>query len=117
MAKENANIPDKTVYLLSKTGYIELKGTLVSFIQIFNYNLVPFMIAIFFIKFLDRKEAVDILTKRLEYLEKSNIGTSNQIEILKSQDLPTYIICNVKHSAQIIQTDIISTKKLINTIK
>lgn len=75
------------------------------------------MITIFLIKFLDRKEAVDILTKRLEYLEKSNIGTSKQIEILKSQDLPTYIICNVKHSAQIIQTDIISTKKLINTIK
>nr|UDN47983.1 hypothetical protein JJJ25_02635 [Clostridioides sp. ES-S-0173-01] len=55
MSKEDANIPGKTVYSLSKTDYIELKGTFVSFIQNFNYSLVPFMITIFFIKFLDKK--------------------------------------------------------------
>ena len=61
------------------------------------------MIAAFFIKVFDKDSAIDILSKRLEYLKNFYIGISEQIEMLKLQKMPPYIICNVNHNALLIK--------------
>lgn len=110
------NMPDKTIYSLTEAGYAELKNTLKFFMENFDYDIVPFMIAAFFIKIFDNKETNGILNKRLKYLEKSKQGILNQIETLKSQNLPDYVICNIKHNALIVQAEITSVKEYIELI-
>ena len=64
--QKDGNMPDKTVYSITETGFTELKKTLKLFIEQFEYDFVPFMIAAFFIKVFDKDSAVDILSRRLE---------------------------------------------------
>ena len=78
-------MPDKTVYSITETGFSELKKTLTLFIEQFEYDFVPFMIAAFFIKIFDKDSAVDILSRRLDYLMKVDAGISEQMKTLESQ--------------------------------
>lgn len=48
--QKDGNMPDKTVYSITESGYTELKNTLKLYIEHFEYDFVPFMIAAFFIK-------------------------------------------------------------------
>lgn len=114
--QKDGNMPDKTVYTITADGHSELKKTLEAFITTFDYDLVPFMIAVFFIKYFDNITALNLLTKRMDYLKKTNIGIQDQIEILNKQHLPAYIIANVEHNAVIVQAEIISTQKIIDAI-
>lgn len=86
--QKDGNMPDKTVYSITESGYTELKNTLKLYIEHFEYDFVPFMIAAFFIKVFDKDSAIDILSKRLEYLKNFYIGISEQIEMLKLQKMP-----------------------------
>lgn len=104
--QKDGNMPDKTVYSITESGYTELKNTLKLYIEHFEYDFVPFMIAAFFIKVFDKDSAIDILSKRLEYLKNFYIGISEQIEMLKLQKMPPYVICNVNHNALLIKAEI-----------
>ena len=73
-------MPDKTVYSIT-----ELKKTLKLYIEQFEYDFFSFMIAVFFIRVFDKDSAVDILSKRLDYLMKVDTGISEQMKTLESQ--------------------------------
>lgn len=115
--RKDGNMPDKTVYSITETGYAELKMTVSSFIAKFEYDIIPFMIANFFIEVLKKDEALDHLNKRLKYLKNYNTGLLKQIEVLKSQEIPPLAICNVEHNAEVIRTEISYAERLIETVK
>lgn len=109
-------MPDKTVYSITQTGYIELYNTLNVFIETFEYDLVPFMIAAFFINMFEKDKLLKLLTTRLTFLKKSSLGILNQIEALTAEDFPSYVVCNVKHNSLIIQAEITAVQNHIEVI-
>jgi len=115
--RKDGNMPDKTVYSITQTGYSELKNTISHFITNFDYDIVPFMIACFFIRILTKDEAINLLSRRIKYLEKYKTGILNQLEMLKSQQLASLIICNIEHNNEIICAEISSSNKLIEVIQ
>lgn len=115
--QKDGNMPDKTVYTLTDTGLLELKKTLKTYIENFEYDLVPYLIAVFFIRVFDRQEAISILSNRLRYLKKANTEILKQIETIKVQNLPDYVTVNVKHNSLVMETEIASVDDLISSIE
>lgn len=116
--QRDGNMPDKTVYSLTATGEAALKDTLKSFLSQFEYDLVPFMIASFFIEIVGIETALVCLQKRLSYLEKNKTGILKQIENLQNDmNIPHYVIGNVEHNLLVVETEIIATKKMIDEKK
>lgn len=115
--QKDGNMPDKTVYSITETGFTELKKTLKIYIEQFQYDFVPFMIAAFFIKVFDKDSAVDILSKRLDYLKKVDTGISEQIEILEAQKIPADVKCNVNHNALLVKAEIAAIQEHIKVIE
>lgn len=115
--QKDGNMPNKIVYSITETGYKELKNTLKLYIEHFEYDFVPFMIAAFFIKVFEKDSAIDVLSNRLDYLRKADIGISEQMEILKSQEIPTDIRCNVHHNMLLIKAEIAAIQEHIKVIK
>ncbi len=114
--QRDGNMPDKTVYSLTATGEAALKDTLKSFLSYFEYDLVPFMIASFFIKIIGLENARICLQKRLSYLEKNKSGLLLQIDNLQNDtSIPHYVLGNVEHNLLVVETEIIATKKLIDS--
>ena len=115
--QKDGNMPDKTVYSITETGSKELKNTLILFIEHFEYDFVPFMIAAFFIKVFDKNSAVDILSSRLDYLRKVDIGISEQMKILETQKVPADVKCNINHNALLVKAEIAAIKEHIKAIE
>ena len=112
--ERDGNMPDKTIYSLTAAGNAALEDTLKSFLSHFEYDLVPFMIASFFIESIGLENAQKCLQKRLSHLEKNKTGLLLQIEKLQNDsDIPHYVIGNVEHNLLVVETEIIATKKLI----
>ncbi len=108
-------MPDKTIYSLTTAGYAALEDTLKSFLSHFEYDLVPFMIASFFIDMIGCENTRICLQKRLTYLEKNKTSLLLQIEKLQNDsNIPHYVIGNVEHNLLVVETEIIATKKLID---
>ena len=115
--QKDGNMPDKTIYAITESGLSTLKKTIETFICHFDYDLVPFMIACFFIKVLDPKNAVSYLEDRLAFLEKCKDGIREQLDIIKhDQSIPEYVTSNVEHNALIIEAEITATKMVIKNL-
>ena len=114
--QKDGNMPDKTVYSITETGFTELKKTLKLFIEQFEYDFVPFMIAAFFIKVFDKDSAVDILSRRLDYLMKVDAGISEQMKTLESQKIPADVKCNVNHNKLLVKAEIAAIQEHIEVI-
>lgn len=114
--QRDGNMPDKTVYSLTLSGEEKLKETLKVFLSRFDYDLVPFMIASFFVNIIGTKSALLCLQERLSYLEKNKTGLLAQVQTLQNQsDIPYYVIGNVEHNILVVETEILATKKLIES--
>lgn len=115
--QKDGNMPDKTVYSITETGFTELKKTLKLYIEQFEYDFVPFMIAAFFIKVFDKDSAVDILSKRLDYLRKVDAGILEQMKALETQEIPADVICNINHNALLVKAEIAAIQEHIKVIE
>ena len=84
-------MPDKTVYSLTSSGKTELKKTIKNFIVHFDYDLVPFLIACFFVDVIGREDALSCLQERYDFLLKNSDGLKKQIQKLESDtEIPAY---------------------------
>lgn len=117
-AQKAGNMPDKTVYSLTCDGEKNLKKSLKHFITDFDYDLVPFMIASFFVEIIGIDEVLKCLEERLDYLQKSGEGLHAQIEVLKAEkDIPYYVIGNVEHNTLIVETEIKVAEQMLEKFR
>jgi len=115
--QKSGNMPDKTVYSLTDSGRTELKKTVRNFIVNFDYDLVPFLIACFFVDVIGREDALSCLQERYDFLIKNRDGLKMQIQKLKNDaKIPAYAICNVEHNFLIVETEISATQKMIDSL-
>lgn len=116
--QKSGNMPDKTVYSLTSSGKTELKKTIKNFIVHFDYDLVPFLIACFFVDVIGREDALSCLQERYDFLLKNSDGLKKQIQKLESDtEIPAYVICNVEHNCMIVETEISATQKMIASLQ
>ncbi len=116
--QKSGNMPDKTVYSLTLSGKTELKKTIRNFILNFDYDLVPFLIACFFVDAIGREDALGYLQERYDFLVKNSDGLKIQIQKLKNDaKIPAYAICNVEHNFLIVETEISATQKMIDSLR
>ena len=75
------------------------------------------MIAAFFIKVFDKDSAVDILSRRLDYLMKVDTGISEQMKTLETQKIPADVKCNVNHNKLLVKAEIAAIQEHIEVIR
>lgn len=75
------------------------------------------MIAAFFIKVFDKDSAIDILSKRLDYLRKVDTGISEQMTTLETQEIPADVKCNINHNALLVKAEIAAIQEHIKVIE
>lgn len=116
--QKDGNMPDKTVYSLTTAGEVALKATIKKFIVHFDYDLVPFMIACFFVKVIGKEEALRCLEERHAFLLKNSDGLDEQIQKLKSTgEVPNFAVCNVEHNFLIVKAEISATRQMIESLQ
>lgn len=110
------NMPDKTIYCLTENGQSELLTTLKQSILQFDFDTNVFSIAAFFIAIFPLSEQSNLLTKRLDILEKYLKGIEEQIQRMNNMDVPFISIANVKRVHDIVNAEITGTKNILNAI-
>ncbi|WDV44888.1 PadR family transcriptional regulator [Clostridiaceae bacterium M8S5] len=111
------NMPSKKVYSITQEGIDQLKTSIIEICESFSYDTVLFSIAACYIHVFNRKEIVDILERRLEYLDVYLRNINKQLPILKNDQVPIHHISNVSRMVEIVKAEIIGTKRILNDIK
>lgn len=109
------NMPDRTVYTLTTKGEKEFRETLKKSIMEFDYDTTVFSIAAFFIDVFNDSEKRELLEKRIELLHHFLSGVEKQLTSKWVNDVSESHVANVKRMMDIINAEIIGTKRLLST--
>ena len=115
--QKDGNMPEKTIYTITESGRRELKSSLRFFIENFDYDLTSFMIAAFFIGVFGTVEILKIFETRLSRLIKIRDGLSARQAEIPALATPDHIGCILRHSEQIVQTEIENANRFIETLR
>lgn len=108
------NMPDRTVYSLTKKGEEELKETIRNSIVQFNYDTNIFTIAAFLMDILETEEKKRLLKKRLNILQEYLDGISKQDNESWEKEVPASHVANLKRMIDIVNAEITGTKRLLS---
>lgn len=111
--EKSGNMPDKTVYQITKKGSLELQDTIRKSILQFDYDTNIFTIAAFFMDILETDEKRQLLEKRLTVLQKYLGGIEKQINRAWEAEVPASHAANVKRMKDIVNAEISGTQRLI----
>ncbi|MFX0548553.1 PadR family transcriptional regulator [Hathewaya histolytica] len=111
------NMPDRTVYSITKIGKEKLKDTIREIYTSFDYDTVLFSIATFYMDVFIIKERIQLLEKRIKYLNQYLKGIENQLSLLEENKIPQHHIDNVNRMTQIIKAEIYGADQLLNNTK
>ena len=114
--EKDGNMPDKTIYTLTGEGREALMDTLRHSIVTFDYDTNIFSIAAFFINFFEYDEQQQLLTKRLETLNKYLQGIEKQVTKTWESQVTTFHVANVNRMIDIVNAEIAGTQKTINSL-
>lgn len=114
-AEKVGNMPDRTVYSLSKTGKDEFIDTLKASIIQFNYDTNIFTIAAFFLNVFAPDEQLELLEKRLDLLQKYRIGIRKQVNPLWENAVSAIHVANVKRMIDLVDAEITGTNRLLES--
>ena len=114
--QKDGNMPEKTIYTITDTGLRELESALRFFIENFDYDLTAFMIAAFFIDMFEDREMLEIFGNRLTRLNKIREGLSARQAEIQARTTPEHVVCILRHSERIVQTEIESANQLIEIL-
>lgn len=110
------NMPDRTVYTLTDKGKTELLSTLKQSILQFDYDTNIFSIAAFFIDIYPVAEQKDLLSKRIDMLQKYIAGIDEQLKSMKSMEVTDISVANVKRVRDIVNAEITGTTALFQAV-
>lgn len=116
-AEKSGNMPEKTVYSITKTGKEELTGTLRSFLTEFDYDITAFHIGIFFSETLGIPETSVLLKKREALLEKQEQGIKMQLAKMEQEAIPRLVTLNVRQSLYIVEAQRKGTQEILEEIE
>lgn len=117
VAEKNGNMPFRTIYSISDKGRTELKDTLVRSIVTFDYDTNVFSIAAFFIDFFEADEQVELLSKRVELIQKYRNGIEKQISKQWEDTVPPHHIALVKRMSDLASAELSGAKRLLETLQ
>lgn len=111
--EKNGNMPEKTVYSVTPAGLRALKDNLRSAILVFDYDATGFSIAAFFMDVLEPAERVDLLQRRVEYLDRYAEGIRRQIESMEAEHAHKAHILNVSRMEALALAEQVSARRLL----
>lgn len=112
-AEKVGNMPDRTVYTITAKGDEELRSALSESVLSFTYDTNVFSIAAFFLGIFSSEEQFELLSRRLELLNKYHDGINRQLSLLKGTDTPSIHIANTKRMAGLVEAEIRGTRRLL----
>ena len=114
---KDGNMPDKTVYTITKRGKEELLNTLrASFCQ-FDYDTNIFSITAFFLDRFPRAEQQDLLEKRLTILNGYLSGIEKQDTKQWREKVSPYHVANLWRMSAIVAAEIKGTQELLEACR
>lgn len=114
---KEGNMPEKTTYSITDGGKTVLHDTLVEFLGSTELDSKKFNISSLMLCHLMKEEAVEILKKKLNILEKKALMLGKMVEdFSNSKTIPYIGLSIIKHQLGITNTEISSTRELLNDI-
>lgn len=116
-AERNGSMPERTVYALSEEGKKALKIALRDATLNFDYDTNVFTIAAFFLDIFDAGERMELLSRRLETLNRCLDGISAQQAPEWIGSVPAIHVANVARMADIVRAEISGAEKLLSVCR
>jgi len=111
---KESNMPEKTVYTITKTGKNVLEKTLVEFLLNTELDSVKFNIACIMLCHLEKEEALNVLKKRLLFLKGYENGIKkNYIHEKDSHLIPYPGLTIIRNNIYLVEAEIKITEELI----
>lgn len=115
--QKNRNLPDKTIYTLLPSGKEELVKSLSEYIMQFQYDVVPYLIAGFFITALKKEQAIELLEKRVLILEKYLQAIRDKVAYIKKTNIPNIAISNTESGIYYMEAQLKGTSQMLKAVK
>lgn len=116
-AEKVGNMPDRTIYSLTEKGKSELKKAIREAVLQFSYDTNIFTIAAFVMDILETEEKIELLKKRLDFLQSYRKGIRKQVTEAWKREVPASHAENVKRMTAIVNAEISGTKNLLLTFE
>jgi DNA-binding PadR family transcriptional regulator len=114
---KEGNMPEKTSYSITEKGKDVLHDTLAEFLGSTELDSKKFDISSLMLCHLVKEEAVEILQRKLNILEKKTLLLGKIVEgFVDNKSIPYIGLSIIKHQLGITNTEIASTKELLNNI-
>lgn len=111
---KEGNMPEKTVYTITKNGKNVLKKTLIEFLLNTELDPVKFNIACMMLCHLEKDEALNVLKKRLLLLKGYDNGIKKHYKHEKDNHLIPYLgLTVIRHNIYLVESEIRITEELI----
>lgn len=111
------NMPDRTVYKITRKGENEFRDTLRRSILQFNYDTNIFSVAAFFLSVFSHDEQCTLLQERIELLRKYRMGIEKQVDTLeKNSGVSVIHTANVKRMINLVDAETKGTMLLLESI-
>lgn len=111
------NMPDRTLYSITKKGEGELKETVKKSLLQFSYDTNIFTIAAFIMDILEAEERKELLEKRLDILQSYLAEIRKQNNKIWKQEVPELHMANLERMMDIVHAEIFGTKRLLSAIE
>lgn len=115
---KEGNMPDKTIYSVTKEGNKVLHDSLVEYISSIDFDPIKMNIAGFMIFNLERAEAIEVFTKRIDNFKEYGKEISEKLNNLQTKGiLPPIVITVLRHNLNLVDAEIKTTGSLIEQVE
>lgn len=115
---KGVNLPDKTIYSITPEGEIELKKSIIEYLESVDFDPIKIHIAGFMIYYLKKDEAITVLNKRIEKFSQYENEINKKLKYLIENGLvPDIVLTVIKHNLKLIDAELQTTNELLSEVK
>ncbi len=115
---KKGNMPEKTLYTITEKGKKALHESLIGFLLDKEIDPVKFNIACMMLCHLEKKDALNVLKKRIVMLEGYEKGIKKHYNQTKKNDLTPYTgLTVIKHNIYLVKAELKTTQELLSEVE
>jgi DNA-binding PadR family transcriptional regulator len=115
---KGVNLPDKTVYSITKEGEAELKKSILEYMESIDFDPIKIHIAGFMIYYLKKDEAVNVLLRRIQKFEDYRAEINKKLKHLMDNGLvPDIVLTIIKHNLKLIEAELQTANELLQEVQ
>ncbi|HCQ91571.1 MAG TPA: PadR family transcriptional regulator [Clostridium sp.] len=114
--EKRSNMPERTVYSISRLGIEELKSSIRETFTAMDYDTTIYSIAVTYINIFNNSEQVELFNKRVKMLQGYLAGIERGIKSKEETNLSIRHIENIIRMKNIVLVELNSAKRMLEMI-